>query len=365
MKDAYFLLLVNELNLSEEPIVDPKTAEKLLTARFNAPDMSEWAYAQPREMGRRFARVGQQDSRRGGQVIHDPAHLNRVIDSGQEWGPPFLAKQERRQQGQGPDDMSGGDQTKEQPTVVGPGEVWVRPYEQDRRGKIVPIRGHSRHHAFSQHEGDYRLASATDETATDAGQPEPRRRQADAEAYLRWKLDNRNNNGDNRLVDSDVTPRNADGQPSVNPASSTTERSSSEIEAYRKAFSRNRWHGYRDAYKWLNDPDSYPDSDPIHDPDFHAAHPGWLAGYKDAAAVITQHPEYKKGFVPRYNDFKHGDNTVSLLPSRLSDRADSARPKGKRYPGLWSVALPFWGGRLRTSLARIWKQQTIQSPRMA
>ena len=63
MKDADFLLLVNELNLAEEPIVDPKTAEKLLTTRFNAPDMSEWAYAQPREIGRRFVGATQQDSR--------------------------------------------------------------------------------------------------------------------------------------------------------------------------------------------------------------------------------------------------------------------------------------------------------------
>ena len=121
MKDADFLLLVNELNLAEEPIVDPKTAERLLTTRFNAPDMSEWAYAQPREIGRRFVGATQQDSRQDGQGIHGTAHSGRVIPSGQEWGPPFVAKQERRQQGPRPDDVSGGDQTEEQPTVPGPG----------------------------------------------------------------------------------------------------------------------------------------------------------------------------------------------------------------------------------------------------
>ncbi len=156
-------------------------------------------------------------------------------------------------------------------------------------------------------------------------------------------MDNRNNNGDNRVVDRDVTSRNADGQPPVDPASSTTARSSSGIEAYRKAFSRNRWHGYRDEYKWLNDPDSYPDSDPIHDPDFHAAHPGWLAGYKDAAAAITENPQYKEGFVRGYNDFRHGDNTNAYYRQGYRDGARQRQADGEKVSRAVERGLTFLG----------------------
>ena len=105
-----------------------------------------------------------------------------------------------------------------------------------------------------------------------------------------------------------------------------------ELKRTRKAFSRNRWHGYRDEYKWLNDPDSYPDSDPIHDPDFHAAHSGWLAGYKDAAAAITENPQYKEG---SYAGTTTSGTGTTQMPTTVKVIRSPTAPgrRGKGIPG--------------------------------
>ncbi len=56
----------------------------------------------------------------------------------------------------------------EQPATAGPGEVRVRPYEQHRHGKLVPVCGYVRHHTApehteedtpSEHEEEHRVAA--------------------------------------------------------------------------------------------------------------------------------------------------------------------------------------------------------------
>ena len=140
---------------------------------------------------------------------------------------------------------------------------------------------------------EHRPHRPLDATATDVDQSPALRRQADAEAYLRWKLDNRNNNGDNRLVDRDVTTTDADGQPPVSPASSTTERSSSASADAGDIYRANRSKGFGDAYNWLRHPDRYPQSDPLRDPDFKRLHPGWYEGYLKAWEEIKKGPSWQ------------------------------------------------------------------------
>ena len=74
-----------------------------------------------------------------------PAAVEHSIPSEQMEGPSSLAKAEKGAHRSRPDDDSGGTQTNAQ----SPDESWVRPYEQERHGKEVPIRGYWRHHAAS------------------------------------------------------------------------------------------------------------------------------------------------------------------------------------------------------------------------
>ncbi len=160
-----------------------------------------------------------------------------------------MVKQERRQQGQGADDMSGGDQTEEQPTVAGPGEVRVRPYKQDRCGKIVPIRGHSRHQAASQHEGEHRYAA--DEGAT---------------------------------VNHEAESKSLRGS---------------------RQYRENYEQGRKDADQWLNDEKNFREAERLGNPDYLKSHPGYLKGFMDAQENMAETiPHFKEGAIDGLNGEK-------------------------------------------------------------
>ena len=192
VKDDHFVRVVNKLNLVEQTIKDPETAERILSDCLTGNGITKWADAQPIDEKERWLQ-GKAEVMLSNSVfsnINDA--LLRSMPSENVGGPPYLSKHEGSPFRSRPDDDSEADQ----PDAHSPDEVWVRPYKQQRHGKTVSVRGYPRHHTPSQHEEEHSGAADTDSEATDVDESQLAQFHRDAEAYLEQKKAMFNNNSD-------------------------------------------------------------------------------------------------------------------------------------------------------------------------
>ena len=176
----------------------------------------------------------------------------------------------------------------EQPTTAGPGEVRVRPYEQHRRGKLVPVRGYDRHHTppehteegrSSEHEGDGRLAAATGETVNQEAE-------------------------------------------SQSPVGS-------------RRYLANYEQGRKDADQWLYDEKNYPESERFGNPDFLKSHPGYAKGFMDAQLeMLETFSGYKRGVGDGLRGDKDPNNSdfYYLRGWEVGTQARQAMAEGRSLP---------------------------------
>ena len=110
VKDDHFVQVVNKLNLVEQTIKDPKTAERILSDCLTGNGITKWADAQPIDEKERWLR-GKAEVIRSNDVfgnINDA--LLRSMPSENVEAPPYLSKHEGSPFRSRPDDDSEADQ---------------------------------------------------------------------------------------------------------------------------------------------------------------------------------------------------------------------------------------------------------------